>query len=387
MLSFFSVMTKTLKFFTALIALTLASPAWAAGPVILRWVRDVPLDGTEGNIASSVPLQYSDGTLALPGSGVYLLFVVPEEGVTFGTDEVPFSIGVDGSVIPGAGVARTEWGNLSTAASGIYGMPLGDEDLQGYPDTEWPPLVLHNQIVGGTTGSAPYYWPSSAGTMPSCYAYLVLFDTRAVDPATGAVVSVDPEGSYRTLPKRITGWGATQCAYVEVSPLGPGTEIYVGLQGELMDLMALLVEHVAGPVQATKLPTLTEWTEGDTQLSGADLEAALKPTISGMVATTIAGEDGAETPAFAFDFTPAPLPGLSTYTLYTATDLAGPWQPFDKVLKEKELANPSGMRYTTLRIDGEESVPMTIPRLENDPTRFYRLQGDVEVVTTDQEGE
>ena len=387
MLSFFLVMTKTLKFLTALIALSLAPSLWATGPVILRWVRDVPLDGTVGNTFSSVPLQYADDTLALPGSGAYLLFVVPEDGITFAEDEVPFSIDVNGSVIPGAGVARAVWGNLSTAASGIYGMPLGDEDLRGYPDTVWPPLVLHNQIVGGTTGSAPYYWPSSAGTMPSCYAYLVLFDTRAMDPATGTVVSVDPDGSYRTLPKRITGWGATQCAYVRASTIGPGTEIYVGLQGEPAELMGQLVEHVAGPIQTMETPTLTEWTEGDTLLTGTDLEAALKPTVSGMVATTITNEDGVKTPAFGLTLTPAQLPDLSTYTLYTATDLAGPWDPFDKVLEEKGLAIPSGMRYTTLRIDGEESVLMTIPRLENDPTRFYRLQGDVEVVTTGQEGE
>lgn len=379
-------MTKTLKFLTALVALSLAPSLWAAGPVILRWVRDVPLDGTPENIASSVPCQYADGTLALPGSGAYLLFVVPEDGVTFAEDEVPFSIGVDGSVTPGAGVERAVWGCLGTNNSETYGMPLGDGNLQGYPDTEWPPLVLHNVVVGGTTGSASYYWPSSAGSMSSCYAYLVIFDTRAVDPTDGTVVSVAPEGSCKTVPKRITGWGATQCAYVAASSAGPGTEIYVGLQGSLADNMRLLVDHVAGPVQTTKLPTLSKWTDGGVQLAGAELEAALKPTVSGMATTTIVGEDGRETPAFGLTLTPAQLSDLSTYTLYTATDLNGPWQSFDTVLlEEKGLAIPSGMRYTTLRIDGEESVLMTIPRLEKDPTRFYRLQGDVEVVTTGQE--
>ena len=404
MLSFFSVMTKPLKFFTALIALTLATPALAQESVTFRWVREVNT-GIAGMATASAPHCYEDGTPLLPNSAVYALFVVPREGQTLGADEIPFSINTDCSVTCGEKVAQAVWANLSTASSDAQsqGLCLGEGKFQGLPGTDKWATFLFGQVLPITAADTTYFWPESAGQMPTCFVYAVVFDTRAVNPSDGAIVSVDGSPIHRNgrpLPTQIVGWGAAQvCQLMQRDPNAVPAqpkEVYIGLPEDLKTALASAADdylHIdfdaIGPLNVAKsatLPTAVESADG-TILSGADLEAALKPTISGMVATTIAGEDGVETPAFTFDFTPAPLPGLSTYTLYTATDLAGPWEPFDKVLEEKELANPSGMRYTTLRIDGEESVLMTIPRLENDPTRFYRLQGDVEVVTTGQEGE
>lgn len=404
MLSFFSVMTKTLKFFTALIALTLASPAWAQESVTFRWVREVNT-GIAGMATASAPHCYEDGTPLLPNSAVYALFVVPREGQTLVADEIPFSINTDCSVTCGEKVAQAVWANLSTASSDAQsqGLCLGEGEFQGLPGAdEWANFFFGN-AVAITAADTTYFWPESAGQMPTCFVYAVVFDTRAVNPSDGAVVSVDGSPVHRNgrpLPTQIIGWGAAQvCQLMQRDPNAipaQPKEAYIGLPEDLRTALAAVAAKLnipdfaaIGPLNVAKsatLPTAVESADG-TILSGADLEAALKPTISGMATTTIVGENGAETPAFAFDFTPAPLPDLSTYTLYTATDLNGPWVPFDEVLKENPLAIPSGMRYTTLRIDGEESVLMTIPRLENDPTRFYRLQGDVEVVTTGQKGE
>ena len=393
-------MTKTLKFLTALTALTLASPALAQESVTFCWVREVDT-GISGMATASAPHCYEDGTPLLANSAVYALFVVPKEGQTLGADEIPFSINTDCSVTCGEKVAQAVWANLSTASSDAQsqGLCLGEGEFQGLPGAdEWANFLFGN-MVSIKAADTTYFWPESAGQMPTCFVYAVVFDTRAVNPSDGAVVSVDGSPVHRNgrpLPTQIIGWGAAQvCQLMQRDPNAvppQPKEVYIGLPEDLKTTLdtvadALKMDFDAiGPLnvaEAATLPTAVESADGSI-LSGADLEAALKPTISGMVATTMGEGD---TPAFGLTFTPAPLPGLSTYTLYTATDLNGPWVPFDEVLEENPLAIPSGMRYTTLRIDGEESVLMTIPRLENDPTRFYRLQGDVEVVTTGQEGE
>ena len=419
MLSFFSVMTKTLKFFTALIALTLATPAWAQGPgvtppplggddeaistsnittfyIYLHWLR------SQGS-ANSAPLAYADGTPLQGGDVVALLFVIPEEGVTFGAnDNLPFSINADSSVALKAGAKRAIWAGYTGPSEANKGIAI-DLENPGYPKGQW--YDWQGIIPRVDPGFA---WPSEVegvGAPETCAVYLVALGSRAWewDAETQSYVSVSantnplPEGgaSKCDLPSCVTEWSAVWCMNVVVGDRftgGPlGRNIVVNIPDDAHELLkeaySTFSKSVNGEIAAVdKAPTLETVVVDGQELSGADLEAALKPTVSGMVATTI-GEGDTQTPAFGLTFTPAQLPGLSTYTLYTATDLAGPWQPFDKVLEEKELANPSGMRYTTLRIDGEESVPMTIPRLENDPTRFYRLQGDVEVVTTDQEGE
>ena len=423
MLSFFPVMTKTLKFFTALIALTLATPALAQGPgvppppmgggdevsthavdvfyVYLHWYR------TNG-ILNSAPLTYADGTPLQAGDVIALLFVMPEEGVTFGADDdLPFSINADSSVTLKNGAKRAVWAGYMLASAKDKGGAI-DPENPGYPKGGW--------FSTGLEASVGFLWPhevEGVGTPETCAVYLVALGSRAWewDAETQSYVSVSantnplPEGnaSRCDLPSCVTKWSAVWCKNIIVTDRFTGGmyDITVNISEEAYKAM-LAIENPNGSkpyaaysngviVSVDKTPTLETAVVDGSELSGTDLEAALKPTISGMVATTITNEDGSEIPAFTFDFTPAPLPGLSTYTLYTATDLAGPWEPFDKVLdkvlEEKELANPSGMRYTTLRIDGEESVLMTIPRLENDPTRFYRLQGDVEVVTTGQEGE
>ena len=418
MLSFFLVMTKTLKFLTALIALTLATPALAQGPgvtpppmggddevsthsansfyVYLHWYRS-------GGLLNSAPLAYADGTPLQGGDVVALLFVMPEEGVTFGADgELPFSINADGSVALKTGAKRAVWAGYQLASTKDKGIAI-DPEAPGFPMYDLDTATIQNFA---------FFWPhevEGVGSPETCAIYLVALGSRVWewDAETQSYVSVSantnpiPEGnaSLCDLPSCVTKWNAVWCKNVIVTDrfMGGITDIAVNLSEEAHAAL-IAAESSAGTrpfadylngviASVNKVPTLEKAIVDGQELSGTDLEAALKPTISDMVATTIVGEDGRETPAFAFDFTPAPLPGLSTYTLYTATDLAGPWQSFEKVLEEKGLANPSGMRYTTLRIDGEESVLMTIPRLENDPTRFYRLQGDVEVVTTGQEGE
>lgn len=416
MLSFSLVMTKNLKFLTALIALTLATPALAQGP----GVTPPPMGGGDAteldadspyyvitlhwyNIGESVetgfisaPLTYADGKTPLSGDEVMAgLFVIPQANVTFEPTEIPFTINADCTVsFDETKVERVAWAPLSMPGFGEMGIGI-DPEKPGYPTT----------YIGWSSGElqVPLAWPYSAGDPVTAYLYLVTFDTWAWDPEAQAYQTVNAnkseptsDGAYtRKLPSAVTHWNATQLIYIPVSPTqpanGPKGDVAMGLTEEAYNKLITTAYRGSylscAMLSTSRAPTLETAIVDGQELSGVELEAALKPTISGMVATTISDEDGAETPAFTFDFTPAPLPGLSTYTLYTATDLAGPWEPFDKVLEKKGLAIPSGMRYTTLRIDGEESVLMTIPRLEKDPTRFYRLQGDVEVVTTGQEGE
>ena len=415
MLSFSLVMTKTLKFLTALIALTLATPALAQGP----GVTPPPMGGDDvseasitsfffnchwyrsASVLNSSPFTYADGTPLQGGDVIALLFVVPEKGVTFGADgELPFSINADSTVALKAGAKRAVWAGFLSPSTKNKGVAINPDDL-GYPRGTWYSDHAFLDLA--------FHWPSSVegvGAAETCEIYLVALGTRAWewDAETQSYVSVSanmnpiPEGDKATcdLPTCITEWSAVWCGKVTVGDRftgGPQGDVAVNLSDEgyefLKSIDTTFEEYASGVIASVdKTPTLEKTIVGGQELAGAELEAALKPTVSGMATTTIVGEDGRETPAFGLTLTPAQLSDLSTYTLYTATDLNGPWQSFDTVLlEEKGLAIPSGMRYTTLRIDGEESVLMTIPRLEKDPTRFYRLQGDVEVVTTGQEGE
>lgn len=399
-------MTKTLKFLTVLAALTLASPALAqqVGPpgsggdtgAETFYVHFYWFESEAGGILNSAPFTYADGTSLCGDEVMSVLFVVPEEGRTFGADEVPFSINADGSVALGDGVKRTVWGALGNA--GLCDGVAIDSAKPGYPVGTWASGIL----------SVVFAWPhgeEAVGNPESCYVYLVTFDTQAWDSVTNTSVSVNVnkgqtvDGPYtRSLPSRVTGWGATQCAYVTVAEPTPGlpsygtsAEVAVGLSDEAYGALTQVPtfgHYLNGRVAATlERPTVESWTVNGAELSGEALKAALKPVISEMSATEIADDEGVKHPGFTFALTPAQVADLTTYTLYTATDLKGPWQSFDELLKEKPLAIAKGMRYTTLRIDEEESVLMTVPRLEEDPTRFYRLQGEVEVVAPRQQGE
>lgn len=382
-------MTKTLNFLTALAALTLASPALAQESVTFCWVREVDT-GISGMATASAPHCYEDGTPLLANSAVYALFVVPKEGQTLGADEIPFSINADCSVTCGEKVAQAVWANLSTASSDAQsqGLCLGDGAFQGLPGTdEWANSLFGN-AVSLQVADATYFWPSSAGQMPTCFVYAVVFDTRAVNPSDGSVVSIDGSTIHRNgrpLPTQIVGWGAAQvCQLLQRDPNAVPAqpkEVYIGLPEDLKGTLATVADMLdvadftaIGPLnvaQAATLPTAVESADG-TILSGAELEDALSPAVSGMVATVISSGDGAEAPALTLTVAPPELQGVATYTLWTTATLDGEWEPFDTFLTQKGLATSSGMRYTRLRIDGEESLQ--IPQVEGETTRFYQLR-------------
>ena len=389
MLSFFLVMAKTLKFLTALIALTLATPALAQESVTFRWVREVNT-GFAGMATASAPHCYEDGTPLLPNSAVYALFVVPREGQTLGADEIPFSINTDCSVTCGEKVAQAVWANLSTALSDAQsqGLCLGEGEFQGLPGTdEWAPFRF-GQVLSITAADTTYFWPESAGQMPTCFVYAVVFDTRAVNPSDGAIVSVDGSPIHsngRPLPTQIVGWGAAQvCQLMQRDPNAvppQPKEAYIGLPEDLRTALAAVAAKLnipdfaaIGPLNVAKsatLPTAVETADGSV-LEGAALEDALSPAVSGMLASVISGEDGVETPALTLTVAPPDLPGFATYTLWTTATLDGEWMPFDTFLQQKGLATSDGMRYTKLRIDREESLQ--IPQVKGEPTCFYQLR-------------
>lgn len=383
-------MTKTLKFFTALIALTLASPAWAQESVTFRWVRKVNT-GIAGMATASAPHCYEDGTPLLPNSAVYALFVVPREGQTLGADEIPFSINTDCSVTCGEKVAQAVWANLSTASSDAQsqGLCLGEGEFQGLPGTDEWATFHFGQVLSITAADTTYFWPESAGQMPTCFVYAVVFDTRAVNPSDGAIVSVDGSPIHRNgrpLPTQIVGWGAAQvCQLMQRDPNAipaQPKEAYIGLPEDLKTALASAADNylhidfdAIGPLNVAKsatLPTAVETADGSV-LEGAALEDALSPAVSGMLASVISGEDGVETPALTLTVAPPDLQGVATYTLWTTATLDGEWMPFDTFLhQQKGLATSDGMRYTKLRIDREESLQ--IPQVKGEPTRFYQLR-------------
>ena len=126
MLSFFSVMTKTLKFFTALIALTLASPAWAQGTIPEVTFAKVEVSGTI--VDESAPFAYADGTTMLPGEEVAAVYVVTQPNVTLNADsEIPFEVAVDGTILPDETVVdRIVWPALGNVAATSRSMKIDE---------------------------------------------------------------------------------------------------------------------------------------------------------------------------------------------------------------------------------------------------------------------
>ncbi len=323
-----------------------------------------------GEVGASAPMRYADGTVALPGEQLAFVFAVAKSGTSLPTDSVPFVIAADGSLVAtNDNVEILTWGSVTTANSGIHSVTIGND---GYPDVLWQPLGDGN----GSYTTIPVYWPTAAGTRPMRYAYFysVLLDTRTFDPATGAVTVAGEPFSSDYAPTPVSAYGTAYCYRFGASPMGL-THLWMDLP-ETLEPPSGADASVA---VATRLPELpnTLVVGDETLTDSAAIEAALAPTVSGIAATQ--DEEGG--PAFTFTFSPAQVPGLTTYTLWTSDRLDGGWEPFETFASEKGLALPDGLRYTKWRI--QEGVSAVIPRLPDEDTRFYRLRGDINVGTNE----
>lgn len=351
----------------ALGAFLLASPAWADYDCLAYFCRTTSSDKPG---PFSLPVAYADGTPAA-GEVLAFLYVVPEAGVNFAkTDPPPFTFASDGTVTPGEGVERVVWAALSTGesegseVSPTHGVVLGED---GLPVNGW---FMEQMCICATN------WPSSTGEqLPDrAYLYAVHFDTRAVDPVTGDVAVAAPVVSGDKGPAPLSAWGATFCASFP-STMGPGATIYLNLAPDWAgmvngDVQLATAEQPVAPI--TELVV-----DGETLTDPDAIAAALAPAASGFAAA----EDEEGDPVFTFTFSPARVPGLTTYTLWTSDRLDGGWMTFDALLQQKGLAQSGEVRYTKWRIQKEGSV--AIPRLPDEDTRFYRLRGDIDVGTNE----
>ena len=341
----------------ALGVLLLAPSAWAEFAYSAYFCREALLEG--GSTLSSLPLAYADGTPAA-GETLAFLYVVPEAGVVFTEeDSPPFTFASDGTVTPGEGAARVVWAAMGTVNSPTHGVDLGVDGL---------PALNYVNGIGFCTAN----WPAAAGDPPAtAYLYAVHFDTRAVDPATGEVTVAAPVVSGDKGPAPLSAWGATLCEVFSWPTMGPGVAEYLNLpyEGEGNVRLAAAGQPVA--------PITELVVEGETLTDPDAIAAALAPAVSGFAAA----EDEEGDPVFTFTFSPAQVPGLTTYTLWTSDRLDGGWMTFDALLQQKGLAQSGGVRYTKWRIQKEGSV--AIPRLPDEDTRFYRLRGDIDVGTNE----
>lgn len=406
MLSFFLVMTKTLKFLTALIALSLATPALeAATPPQTPRLAFVRVTATtadsKGVIPLSQPLTYSDGVTMFQGEEIATLYVVLKPGVTLSaTDEPPFDIAADGTIIADSSkVDRLVWpavGNERAESHGSYMDSPASTTNAGFPVGNWFPEygnVNYNRVLLSYSYiSMDCYWRQGEPGLTegqTLALYFIVLDTRTYDPASDSVRVTVSDAKGEKAPVRIAFWDAVLCKTLTALPSGMPEMIMLNIpephSGENQSGEAGFVrlkyddEQLIAPIHPTRVAALPSaiTVDGVAVTDPEQVEAALKPSISGMVATTIVGEDGSETPAFSFSLTPPEAPGLMAYELWTADKLDDPsaWEPFATFLTKNGFDTADEMRYTRLRIEREDSTPtLQIPLVTGEKTRFYQLR-------------
>ena len=391
MLSFFPVMTKTLKFFTALIALTLATPAFAQEVTGWYTPRLAFIRASIGETVypCSQPLTYSvDGETMLQGEEVAALYVVLKSGVTLSaTDDPPFDVAVDGTIIPDTDkVARLVWPAVGNVESDVHGSYLDAPTSltnAGFPVGQWTNDRQISSVLFSYIG-LDCYWPKNEKALEAGQTlalYFIVFDTRVYAPETGNVSVTVSTAQGEKGPARVSAWNAELCAtlaavpyegsvpefyFLNIPDQSAGEETSLGLQ------MFQVVEAYKNrpkltPLYPTRVPTLpaTLTVNGEALTDVAAIEEALSPAVSGLVVA----KDGS---GLTLTLAPPDASGLMAYDLWTTDKLDGTWVRFDEFLTQKGLATSDGMRYTKLRIDREESLQ--IRQLKGEPTRFYQLR-------------
>lgn len=344
------------------LALLAAPIVQAVAPITVRFAR-VAQNGTP----LYDPFVCADGSTLASGEQIALLFVVPEAGATLSDETPPFSFSADGAIHPAEGVARVVWAAVGSAnTSPVHGDLAGDaaSETAGIMRGAW------GAEEGGLLEaiSAVCHWPKEAGEYPgsSVSLWMVAFDTRAADPATGEMTVAASDTTAPNGPAGIAAWGAVQC-YKGNPGEATGPVVYANVSeaGKAV-CAAMRYDYFTRPaLDRTLAPITTLVVAGETLTDPAAIEAALKPAISGL---TVADD------ALSLTLTPPAAGPAATYTLYTATDLGGDWKPLDTLLQEKGLANPGTFRYTMWRISKENQVEL--PRFPGESARFYRLRCD-----------
>lgn len=366
-------MTKTLKFLTALTALTLASPALAQGTIPEVTFAKVEASGTI--VDESAPFAYADGTTMLPGEEVAAVYVVTQPNVTLNADsEIPFEVAVDGTILPDETVVdRIVWPALGNVAATSRSMTI---DEAGALWADWWNNIYPLEGVTVSTRGFPCYWPQGESTVlekgQRIALYLIVFDSRAYG-VDGSVAVSEANVTDAQGPARVFSWGAT---LVTVSSSIPNSGVlspcFVNIGEDAGTFLGILYENapLLPPVALTRASALPAslTVNGETLADVAAIEDALTPAVSGLAASTLPGG----TAGLTLTLAPPAAPGLMAYDLWTTDTLGGTWVRFDAFLQQKGLATPSGMRYTRLRIDGVESLQ--IPQVEGETTRFYQLR-------------
>ncbi len=349
----------------------LAAPAWAADPseltpVTLQFFR--AQNGVGGEIINFyTPFVYADGTTLLPGEEVAALFVVHPAGTQIDPSapvEPPFTFTAEGLAHPTADAERIVWAAIPAIDREEHGALIGEGEYAGLPITEvgWVGFLP-------STITLSCYWPMDGGEFPEdrpVSLWLVTFDTRANDPATGKTAVAPSAATGDHGPAGIRAWGAVCCYVGSLTGAGTGPVVALNVPEEGKEIVGSVTKRfatLAGPTRPADFSTLV--VAGETLTDPAAIEAALKPAISGL---TVADD------ALSLTLTPPAAGPAATYTLYTATDLDGDWKPLDTLLQEKGLANPGTFRYTMWRISKENQVEL--PRFPGESARFYRLRCD-----------
>ena len=328
----------------------------------------------------------------LQGEEIAALYVVLKPGVTLGaTDDPPFDVAVDGTIIPDTSkVARLVWPAVGNVESDVHGSYLDAPTSltnAGFPVGQWNNDRQIAAVVFSYIGM-DCYWPkneTALGSGETLALYFIVFDTRVYAPDTGNVSVTVSTAQGKKGPARVAAWNAELCATLAAVPYeGSVPEFYflnfpdqsAGGETSLGLQMFQVVEAYKdrpklAPLYPTRVPvrpaSLT--VNGETLTDVAAIEGALSPAVSGLAASTLPGGGAGLTLTLA----PPAAPGLMAYDLWTTDTLDGnKWVRFDTFLTQKGLATSSGMRYTRLRIDGEESLQ--IPQVEGETTRFYQLR-------------
>lgn len=255
-----------------------------------------------------------------------------------------------------------------TTVAVAQGLPEGSIGTATRTCTVKPDATLDS--VASVEGVAYSAWsinPPDVGPDAQWWLFLMVEDTRQGEDMTPNVNSPARAGVTAAVVMN-------DCSTVlepQATPLQLGM---FPVQG-----MTAYVSAPAAPMGTPRLPAAVTAASGTTYDAPAQIEALFSPTLSGLDPATNP-EDGSEgfrlTLAETADGKPMsrqegePVPDGLLYSVFTASSLAGPWEPLDDAIAQKSLATQSEKRYTRILLSDLRNV--FLPKW--DDTRFYRIQ-------------
>ncbi len=296
----------------------------------------------------------------------------------------PFSFDRTGQLILEDYIATWTWASWQSNGATVHQLKIGTGDKKGLPNiniTGNAGFTSVETIIGDE-----FYTCDGKGTVKIAngdvvHYYLVVTDTRVVDPTTRAFIATTQDW-VPTAGAPIFESAAVYIASETVSPMASLDSAKYSVNYDRTSAKKLTL----GAMTATAPGEIASWTTTDGQVltDKTALDAYFSPSTDAIVAETDATTGK---PTGNLSLKASTQEDVITYALWTTNDLsdAKSWMSADewiagltdtdKVRLKNVLEMDGTPWYNRLRIDEEGSV-IPLPRLDGEMSRFYRLVGE-----------